>query len=233
MKAQDYKHTSPRAPKPIAPQGSWVSFISGLGLGLLVALGVYLWSAKLPRPPAVVAGTVEPKVDTPKVAEQAPLETIEAEPETPRPKFDFYKILPEMEVPVQEWELSEKAAKASANAAAQANVAPSNPATPAVPATAATASAAPPVAASAETGAYILQIGSYKQFEEADRAKAKLALQGISASIQRVVINGQDAWFRVHVGPLSDLNELRAMRMKLMESNTDFIVLKIGGASTT
>lgn len=224
MKDRDYKHASPRAPKPPTPQGSWVSFVSGLGLGLLVALGIYLWSAKLPRPSVVVAGTVEPKVEMPKAGESPPVETVETEPETPRPKFDFYKILPEMEVPVQEWELNEKAARAQANATPPANTAAA--------ASAVTATPANP-AASAETGAYILQIGSYKQFEEADHAKAKLALQGITANIQRVVINGQNAWFRVHVGPLSDATELRAMRMKLMESNTDFIVLKIGGPGTT
>ena len=207
MNAKDYKHAAPRAPKAPAPQGSWVSFVTGLGFGLLVALAVYLWSAKLPPPPAVI-GEVEPTVEMPKASEPAPVDTAETDLEPPRPKFDFYKILPEMEVPVQDWELNDNTDK--------------NPDT-----------SADKNGAKLEGGAYVLQIGSYKQFEEADQAKAKLALQGITANIQRVVINGQDVWFRVHVGPVSDANELRAMRMKLIENNTDFIVLRIGGPGTT
>ena len=80
-------------------------------------------------------------------------------------------------------------------------------------------------------GTYLLQVGSFKRFEDADRAKASLALRGIEANIQRVVINGQDVWFRVHVGPLSDVAEIRRMRIKLIESDTDFILLRIGNGT--
>ena len=144
----------------------------------------------------------------------------EANLEPPRPKFDFYKILPEMEVPVQDWEKEDEeqqAAKVEKDKVA---------------ATASTDKPAAAPAPTAERGAYLLQIGSYKQYEEADQAKARLAMQGIGANIQRVVINGQDVWFRVHVGPLSDANDMRAMRLKLQENNTQFIVLKIGGAGS-
>ena len=230
MAAKDYKHTSPRAPKakPQAPLGSWVSFVTGLGLGLVVALTVYMWTAKAPPPPATtppVVADAQARVEAPRV-NQAPLaegaDTAEANLEPPRPKFDFYKILPEMEVPVQDWEKEEQEQqpeKSDQTADQDAN-------------SAATAAKDKP-ASVAEKGAYVLQIGSYKGFEEADQAKARLAMQGIAANIQRVVINGQDVWFRVHIGPLSDANQLRAMRLKLLEHKTDFIVLKIGGAGTT
>ena len=36
-------------------------------------------------------------------------------------------------------------------------------------------------------GAYVLQAGSYKKFEDADRVKAQLALQGIESTVQRVL----------------------------------------------
>jgi len=230
MAAKDYKHATPRAPKakPQAPLGSWVSFVTGLGLGLVVALAVYMWTAKdapppAPQPPAVAdaeARVEAPRVNEPPVGDHA--ETAEADLEPPRPKFDFYKILPEMEVPVQDWEKEEKEQKAEkADNTADKNGKPDANAAKQKPASV------------AEKGAYVLQIGSYKGFEEADQAKARLAMQGIAANIQRVVINGQDVWFRVHVGPVSDANELRAMRLKLQENKTDFIVLKIGGAGTT
>ena len=223
MAAKDYKPTSPRAPKPPAPLGSWVSFVTGLGLGLVVALAVYMWNAKLAPPvlpPPDVAG-LDAKVEAPRVNEPPAGETAEAGLEPPRPKFDFYKILPEMEVPVQDWEKEGKepqATKVEKNDKTAATASKDKPATT--------------PAALAERGAYLLQIGSYKQYEEADQAKARLAMQGIGANIQRVVINGQEVWFRVHVGPLSDANDMRAMRLKLQEHNTQFIVLKIGGSGS-
>ncbi len=223
MAAKDYKRTSPRAPRPPAPLGSWVSFVTGLGLGLVVALAVYMWNAKLAPtdlPPPEVAG-LDAKVEAPRINEPPPGETTEANLEPPRPKFDFYKILPEMEVPVQDWEKEDKeqqSAKVEKNDKTATTASTDKP-------------TAPP-ATLAERGAYLLQIGSYKQYEEADQAKARLAMQGIGANIQRVVINGQDVWFRVHVGPLSDANDMRAMRLKLQEHKTQFIVLKIGGAGS-
>ena len=230
MAAKDYKHASPRAPKakPQAPLGSWVSFVTGLGLGLVVALAVYMWTAKAPPPPTTappVVADAEARVEAPRVNEAAlaeGTETAEANLEPPRPKFDFYKILPEMEVPVQDWEKEEQEQQPEKSDTSDAKDGKS----------AATAAQDKPARAT-EKGAYVLQIGSYKGFEEADQAKARLAMQGIAANIQRVVINGQDVWFRVHIGPLSDANELRAMRLKLQENKTDFIVLKIGGSGTT
>ena len=74
---------------------------------------------------------------------------------------------------------------------------------------------------------YILQVGSFKQFEAADQVKAQLALLGISADIQRVVINGQDTRYRVRVGPHNNTAELNKHRNRLLENNLDFIVLKL------
>ncbi len=203
MTARDYKHARRRPSTPPPRQGSWLSFISGLGVGLLVAFGVYLWAGQLP-PPATMVDDLRGRfrTDEPVLAATPEIEPV---PELPEPKFDFYKILPEMEVPIPEWELG--ADKADAERAAAAELAPG---------------LAP--------GTYVLQVGSFKRFEDADRAKATLALRGIAASIQRVVINGQDVWFRVHVGPLSDVAEIRNMRLRLIENDMDFILLRIGGA---
>ena len=76
----------------------------------------------------------------------------------------------------------------------------------------------------------MLQVGSFKQHEDADRAKAQLALNGIEADIHRVVINGQDVWYRVHVGPFETIEKIQEMRKKLIEADREFIVLKIGDA---
>jgi len=143
-------------------------------------------------------------VDTaaPVVTPAAPGTDINAESYQPPPaKFDFYKILPEMEVPVKDWQMNEEAVESDT-----------------------------PPAVLDDAAAYVLQVGSFKNFEDAERAKAGLALRGISANVQRVVINGQDVWFRVHVGPVSDMASLRALRIKLAELDVDFILLKLGGA---
>ncbi|NNM01460.1 MAG: SPOR domain-containing protein [Gammaproteobacteria bacterium] len=80
-------------------------------------------------------------------------------------------------------------------------------------------------------GTYLLQVGSFKRFEVADRAKAMLAIRGIEANIQRVVINGQEVWYRVHVGPYRDAEEISAMRARLNEARMDPILLRIGGTN--
>lgn len=200
MTPRDYKPVAPRkrATRKESPRGgskgSWMSFISGLSVGLVVAFGVYLWSGHLPVPGA---GTSTPSQG----ANETYTESAPANIELPAPKFDFYKILPEMEVPIDDWEL---AAEPPDTAAPDADASTTADAT------------------------YLLQVGSFKTFRDADSVKASLALSGIRANIQRVVINGQDVWFRVHVGPLSSAAEIRDMRVKLIENDMDFILLRIG-----
>ena len=198
MSPKDYKNTARSSAKPVPSQGSWFSFISGLGVGLLVALAVYLWSGSLPRPAALIS-SIDSDIES---ADDFDVPEIMSDSANrlPRPKFDFYKILPEMEVPVPEWALS------GDDDDDEPGLAP---------------------------GTYVLQVGSFKQFEDADRAKARLAFRGISARIQRVVIDGQDVWFRVHVGPFSNVTDIRAMRVKLIENDMDFILLRIGATGTT
>ena len=76
-------------------------------------------------------------------------------------------------------------------------------------------------------GAYVLQAGSYKKFEDADRVRAQLALQGIESNVQRVAIDA-DTWHRVRIGPISDPAELNRVRNRLREAEVDFLVVKVG-----
>ena len=76
-------------------------------------------------------------------------------------------------------------------------------------------------------GIYILQIGSFKQFDAADEVKAKLAFMGISAEIQRVVINGKGIRHRVRVGPYADSEKLSRIRRQLNENNLSYMLLKL------
>lgn len=78
-----------------------------------------------------------------------------------------------------------------------------------------------------ESGIYVLQVGSFKEFDAADQTKATLALLGINAEIQRVVINGQDIRYRVRVGPYDNPDILMEVRKRLEDNNLNFMVLKL------
>ncbi len=75
-------------------------------------------------------------------------------------------------------------------------------------------------------GSYILQAGSYKDFNEADRIRAQLALAGIESKVQRVSVDN-DTWHRVRIGPLTDLAELNRIRGKLREADLDVLVIRV------
>jgi len=76
-------------------------------------------------------------------------------------------------------------------------------------------------------GAYVLQAGSYRKFEDADRVRAQLALQGIESNVQRVAIDS-DTWHRVRIGPITDPAELDRVRTRLKEAEVDFLVVRVG-----
>jgi len=76
-------------------------------------------------------------------------------------------------------------------------------------------------------GAYILQAGSYRNFSDADRIRALLALQGMESKVSKVTIDA-DTWHRVRIGPLRDLKSLDETRRKLRESQIDAIVIRVG-----
>ncbi len=84
-----------------------------------------------------------------------------------------------------------------------------------------------PAAPVERAGAYVLQVGSYRKFEEADRVRAQLALQGIESRVQRVSVDN-DTWHRVRVGPISDLRELNRIRDRLREADMDLLVIRVG-----
>lgn len=76
-------------------------------------------------------------------------------------------------------------------------------------------------------GAYVLQAGSYRNFADADRVRAQLALQGIESKIQRVSIDN-DTWHRVRIGPISDLAELNRARTQLHQADIEALVIRVG-----
>jgi len=74
---------------------------------------------------------------------------------------------------------------------------------------------------------YLLQVGSFRNFSDADTMKAKLALIGIKADIHSVVINDVDTWHRVRIGPYEDSQSIKMLRRELRQNNIDYMVVKI------
>jgi cell division protein FtsN len=148
--ARDYKRRSRRKP----PTPGWVLFTSGLALGLCVALGVHLHHgrAQVPEQP-VATRSANP-------ASQQVEEPVAAEPEEDG-GFDFYTMLPGLEVVVPE---EPAAVRRGEQPAPSPDLAP---------------------------GRYWIQAGSFRRFADADRRKAELALLGLTSSIQAVAIEGQ------------------------------------------
>lgn len=96
---RDYKNRR-RQTKKGAPGWAWL--LVGLMIGLFVAFLVYL--KDLP-------GVAEPVSVKPPPQKSAPPPPAKAASEAPKPRFEFYTILPEMEVPIQEEALPRRTTK--------------------------------------------------------------------------------------------------------------------------
>jgi len=171
---------------------AWLWLLTGLLIGL--GLAWYLWSkGYIPQPQAeTVASGESTEAALPSgVEEVAPAE------DGPRKSpYDFFTVLPEMEVVVPEQELS-----GSSNPAA----------TPAPPAD--------------DSGSYLLQVGSFRDNSDAEQLKARLALLGITARIQSVTVNDA-TWHRVRVGPVSGIRQADDMRNRLASNGIESLVMK-------
>lgn len=77
-----------------------------------------------------------------------------------------------------------------------------------------------------QPGSYILQVGSFPNFADADKMRATLALQGIESSIQQVQVNNGSTWNRVRIGPIKDLKQLNDIRAKLVDDHIEPLVIK-------
>ena len=76
-------------------------------------------------------------------------------------------------------------------------------------------------------GEYVLQAGSFTDYNDADRRRAQLALQGIESRIQRVSIDDK-TYHRVRIGPTRDLDELNALRDRLRQAQIDVLRIRLG-----
>ncbi len=200
---RDYKNTTRRRKRKPSP--GWVWMLAGLTVGLFVALLVFLHQ-RYPAPevrlarPAPQAHPHRPRSPVEEPAARLRPKDLGAKAGTgaiTKPKFDFYTILPEMEVMVPEQDIAGKVEHGVAHVK-----------TP---------------------GTYVLQVGSFRRYDQADRLKAQLALLGLEANIQDVTVNGDETWHRVRLGPFHRLRKLNEAREVLKRHHVEALLLKLKG----
>jgi cell division protein FtsN len=178
--------------------------------GILIGLGLawYLFAkGYIPQPRGAATEAVEPAPGQTAGAEEvAPGDT-----DSKRPQYDFFTVLPEMEVVVPEQELSARARPEADAASAPESAGDGDDA--------------------ASGPSYLLQVGSFRSASDADQLKARLALLGVVAQVQTVTVNDA-TWHRVRVGPLSGARQADEMRGRLADNGIDSLVMKTGKAGS-
>ena len=82
-----------------------------------------------------------------------------------------------------------------------------------------------PRMAPSETGAYYLQVGSFRERSAADAMRARVTLLGTRGSIQQVQHN-QNTWYRVRVGPYEQVNQVGAVQAKLKQHQINALLVR-------
>jgi len=211
LTTRDYKRTS---------RGSGAAKLKEFGLGVVVgavlASAAFLIAGAHARHHAAAHSGARAGADSQGTAPHAPApdDTSSDDPDSAAPsnsapsapaaakaqQYDFYRMLPRIKVPV------------SHDDEQPAHAAPPPP-------------AADPPQRTADSGRpYVLQIGSYRSTAEADQVRARLARDGISAQVERIV-QGSSTWNRVRIGPLSDA-ELTRVRERLRTANIHALVIR-------
>jgi len=191
--AKDYKNTAKPKDKKTKQPSCWLSMLTGLVIGLFVAFLVYLNA----NPHKTTGGvTPAPVVDKGQPADAKQRAENGKKDSAQTPHFDFYNLLPEMEVFIPDQEIAAEREKSLGD----------------------------------DNVVYYLQVGSFRNFEDADRLRAKLALLSLESQTQRVTIDGssnKQTWHRVRVGPFTSAREMGKVRVRLQEQSLNPIVLKV------
>ena len=78
----------------------------------------------------------------------------------------------------------------------------------------------------ATSAQYVLQAGSFRDFKQADKLKARLALMGIESRIEKAQV-GNITWNRIKMGPFSNLSNVDNLRNKLKQNKIDVVVMEV------
>jgi len=192
------KYGGRRSTRNQAPSGipAWFWLLGGILIGLGTAF-MLMFKGYLPEMKRHLPA-VDNKAAT---GSEAALLKDEAQSDKPKkPRFDFFTVLPEMEVVVPELELKRKAKPLANTSSSNANT--------------------------SDQDSYVLQTGSFRSASDAEQMKARLALMGSVATIQTVTVNAQ-TWHRVRIGPFKGARKADEMRRMLADNQIDTLVMKV------
>ena len=74
---------------------------------------------------------------------------------------------------------------------------------------------------------FLIQTGSFRSADEADKRRAELILLGMDVKIQKVALAGGETWHRVQIGPFDDASKLEAAKTTLAENHVEYIVTRL------
>lgn len=85
-----------------------------------------------------------------------------------------------------------------------------------------------PEPSEAQNFSYLVQTGSFRNQEDAERQRAEIAFQGLRAKIQRIDLEDSGStWYRVNVGPYNSRSQMNSALDKLVNINIQPLVRKI------
>ncbi len=180
----------------------WVWLFTGAVAGLFVAFLVHLAHVQMEQ-----GGTGGGER---KVAEKPQPEEKEKDgaSKEDQPKFDFYAVLPKMEVIVPKGDDDEQEQSRSDNTQSSGDNKADKP------------------VAGRHDKRFLLQAGSFRNQKDADRRRAELILKGYQARIQPVDMDNGDTWHRVMIGPYDNINTLHRAQDKLAAGGVETLPIQ-------
>ncbi len=77
------------------------------------------------------------------------------------------------------------------------------------------------------TTSYLVQTGSFRSQQDAERQRAQIAFQGLRAQVDRIDLDNGTTWYRVNVGPFDSRSQMNAAIDKLVAINIQPLVRRI------
>jgi cell division protein FtsN len=83
-----------------------------------------------------------------------------------------------------------------------------------------------PADRSTSNSLYLLQVGSFKNPDDAEARQVQLILLNLKASVETFEAASGDTWYRVLIGPFENSSDTMAARAKLSQHKLDSLLLK-------
>jgi cell division protein FtsN len=81
----------------------------------------------------------------------------------------------------------------------------------------------------ANRDSFVLQLGAFKQLNELERFRARLALLGVETRVQKVTINNNETFHRLRAGPFHSQQNLDEVRRLLTRNNIKSVIIRWKG----